>query len=110
MSSRMIYRVAFAMILRATSQTPIGRTPGHLSKAINLHERKEARMVGDKYVVHNQQTKRAIASHKSLEAAWKEVQIRRQLFASTPEGPGAPKVWRAADRITEPVRASNTTG
>ena len=72
--------------------------------------RKEARMVGDKYVVHDRQAKKVIVSHNSLEAAWKEVQIRCQLFASTPEGPGTPKVRRAANRITEPVRASNTTG
>ena len=61
-------------------------------------------------MVHSWWAKRAIASHKSLEAAWNEVQKWCQLLASTPEGPAAPKVRRAADQIMGPFKASKIMG
>ena len=39
-------------------------------------------------------------SHKSADADWKEVHIRRQPAASIPEGPAAPSVLRQELRMT----------
>ena len=46
MSPLMTKRIAFEMILRATSQTPMGRTPGFLSRATKRQASRGARIEG----------------------------------------------------------------
>ena len=45
---------------------------------------------------------RARLLQRLSEALWKEVHNRLQVDASNPEGPAAPLVLRAAERIVEP--------
>ena len=71
MSLRITNRAAFETILRTTShthtQTPMGQTPGHLSKAISLQDTKEDKISGDKRVVQRQRANKAIASQRPVE-------------------------------------------
>ena len=46
-------RTALAIILRAVSPMPIGRTPGFLSRAMSLQAKKGAISFGLTYIVHN---------------------------------------------------------
>ena len=69
-----------------------------------------SRIIGEINLVHKQRAKRAIASHNSVEADWKEVQSQHQPLASTPEGPGAPKVWRTAEQIKDPFQSIKQHG
>ena len=84
----MMERAALAIILYATSQTPIGHTPGQSSRAISLQERKDERISGDKYLVHTVNGKQ--------KEPWPHTSQRRQsrmkCTASTLEDLGAPKV------------------
>ena len=48
--------------------------------------------------------------HKSLEAEWNDVQSLLQQWASSPVGPAAPLVFRAAVRILEASILSKMTG
>ena len=46
----------------------------------------------------------------SEEADLKDIQSRRQPFASTPDGPASPSILRAAVRIASPSSRSRITG
>ena len=96
----MAERIAFEMILLEVSQIPIGLTPGHLFSAINRQARKADRPLGSLKDVQRLLANMAIELHRSQEAEWKDVQRRlQQCIASSPEGPAAPLVLRAAERI-----------
>ena len=95
----MAERIAFEMILLEVSQIPIGLTPGHLFSAINRQARKADRPLGSLKDVQRLLANMAIELHRSQEAEWKDVQRRLQQYASSPEGPAAPLVLRAAERI-----------
>ena len=95
------------MIRRTDSPTPIGRTPGCLSRAISRLARKGYSPFGSTNEVHNLLPKDASTAHRSDEEVPKEVQIRFQLAASRPEGPEEPSIFRAEERINSGVKQSN---
>ena len=66
------------MILLTTSPTPIGRTPGFLSKAISLHAVKEDRPSGSTYSVQILLGIIAMLLQRSDEALEKDVHILRR--------------------------------
>lgn len=72
-------RIALATILLGTSPIPIGRTPGHLSKGINLQATKALKCSGCMLSIHNRLPRAARAEHSSFEADLKELQSRLQL-------------------------------
>ena len=74
----MVNRTAFAIIHLGVSHTPIGLTPGHLSRAIRRYTSRGEIPLGLKKVVHSRLAIAAKAWHKSLEADLKEVQSLRQ--------------------------------
>ena len=84
------------MILRATSQTPIGRIPGFLSRATRQQAKRGARIEGWINSVHRQRARRAREWHKSLDASLNEQHIRRHAWALSPDGPSEPFVCLAA--------------
>ena len=88
----------------------MGRTPCCLSRAIRRRATKGERISGETKDEQMRLANKAIAIHNSLKAKWKTVQSRLQQRTSTPEGPAAPVVYRAAERITQPSKASNITG
>jgi len=53
MSSVVVIGMALPMILRTLSPMPMGRTPGHLSKAMSQHATKADRPLGSTRVVLN---------------------------------------------------------
>ena len=95
----MMNSIAFAIILLAVSQMPIGRTPGHLSRAISLQAIRAVRPFGSTNSVLSLLARSARELHRSCEADLKDVQSLLQLCASIPEGPVAPVVQRAAERM-----------
>ena len=94
---------AMPTIRRTTSQIPIGRTPGFLSKGINRQARKASKPCGSTESVQRRRAHLANAEQRSLECRWKPVQIRRQPAASMPDGPAEPCVLSAAARMDCPV-------
>ena len=99
-----------ALATRHLTHTPIGRALGCLSRAIRRQATKGARISGETKDEQMHLANKAIAIHNSLEAEWKAVQSRLQQRASIPKVPAAPVVRRAAERITQPSKASNTKG
>ena len=89
--------MALAIILLWTSPMPIGLTPGRLSRGINLHATKALRWSGLTQVVHKRFPTLARAEQRSLEDL-KELQSLLQAWASRPDRPAAPLVFRAAFR------------
>lgn len=90
--------MACPMIVPATSEIPIGLTPGLLSSAINLHAMNGSMPAGSTYAVASRFVTDANAPHKSRDAPRKEEHRLRQPAASIDEGPAAPHVRRAAVR------------
>ena len=86
--------MALQMMRRTTSQTPIGRTPGHLSSAINRQATKAFRPLGSTRVVEMRLAKEASASHRSEEADLKDEHRNFHALQSRPEGPAAPSILR----------------
>ena len=82
---------------------PIGLTPGFLFSGIRRHATKAITISGWTLLVHRRQATAARALHRSLEAFLNEEHSRRQAYTSTPEGPAAPWVWRAACLMLSPV-------
>ena len=71
--------IALPMIRRTVSPIPIGRTPGHLSRA--MRQQAQIRLAVE-----------AKESHKSADAVLKEVRRRVHAAASKPEGPACGSV------------------
>ena len=84
--------------------------PGHLLKAIKRQATKAETPLGSTTSVHRRLATKARLEHKSSEADRNEVQSRLQQKASTPDGPAAPLVRRAARRMAAPSKASKMTG
>ena len=105
----MIERTALDTKRLATSHTPIGRTPGCLSKAIRRKATNGAKISGETKDEQMRLANKAIAIHNSLEAEWKAVHSRLQQRASNPEGPVAPVVQRAAEWMTLLSKASSVS-
>ena len=81
----MAVAIALPMIRRAVSPIPIGRTPGHLSRAISRQEMRADSPLGSTRLVLIRLAVAASASHKSVDAVLKDVQSRLQARASRPE-------------------------
>ena len=74
MSSVIVVAMALPMMLRTVSPISMGRTPGHLSKAISRHATKADRPLGSTKVVLSRLATAARLSHNPVEADLKEVQ------------------------------------
>ena len=101
--------MALAIILLWTSPMPIGLTPGRLSRGINLHATKALRWSGLTQVVHKRFPTLARAEQRSLEDL-KELQSLLQAWASRPDRPAAPLVFRAAFRMASAFKFSKRIG
>ena len=89
---------------------PIGRTPGHLSNAINLHATNALRPMGSTYKVHIRLPTKAMAVHNSLEALWKDEHMPIHAEKSIPDRAAAPEVLSAVERMKDPFKSSQITG
>ena len=69
----MIVKMALEIILLAVSHTPMGLTPGHLSRVISLHASRAEILLGSTYVVQSFLDRSARECHRSCEANLKEV-------------------------------------
>ena len=79
----MMFRIAFAIMCLEVSQIPIGRTTGHLSRAIRRQANRGAIPFGSTSVVQSLFSIAARAWHRSLEAVLKEGKVsssRRHQF------------------------------
>ena len=102
--------IALAMMRLAVSLIPIGRTPGFLSRAIRWLAKMGAMLVGSTRQVQRRFATEARDRQRSLDVDLKEVHILLQAIASSPEGPAAPLICRAADLIRVASRDSKITG
>ena len=89
-------RIAFPMMRLETSQMPMGRTPGFLSKGIRRHAARADIVEGSITSVHKRRPRSARASQRLFEWDLNAVQRRLQLSAFIPHGPAAPFVRSAA--------------
>ena len=109
-SSLITARTAFAMIRLAVSPMPMGRTPGHLSRAISLQARKGASPRGSRCEMQRRFAKSASAWHRSSEAVLKAVHNLLQAWASNPDGPAAPLTLSEVERIRRASMLSKMIG
>ena len=109
-SSAMVARMAFPMIRHATSPIPIGRTPGHLSNAINLEATNALRPMGSTYEVLIPLPTKAMTMHNSLEASWKDEHMPIDTEESIPDRAAASEVLSAVERMKDPFKSSKITG
>ena len=106
----MVVTMALPMILRTISPMPMGRTPGHLSRAMSLQATKADSPLGYTKQVLSRLATAAKVSHNSLEADLNELQSRFQAAASKPDGPAAPSILSAVLRINWPSIRSKIMG
>ena len=93
------------------SPTPIGRTPGSLSKAIKQQSVKDSIPYGSTNVVQSFRVILAIyLLHRFFEALWKDAHRLFQAFASRPEGLAGPFICKAIERINVSSILSKNTG
>ena len=102
--------MALAIIRLAVVPIPIGCTPGFLFRAIRRQASRGAMVDGSMKLVQRRLAADPREWHRSKEADLKEVYSLLQLDASSPEGPAAPVVCKAADLIMEASIDSNNTG
>ena len=110
MSSVMVAAIAFPMILRTVSPIPMGRTPGHLSRAISLHAKNADNPCGSTKQVQSRLATDASMLHNSAEAVLNEVQSCFHAAVSRPDGPAAPSILRAVLRMSWPSILSKMIG
>ena len=101
--------IARQMMRRNTSPIAMGRTPGRLSRAINLPARNASRWLGWISCVHNRTAIRESALHKLPDAPLYTESIRFQPSESMPESPAAPDIRMATFLIFAGVIAWNRT-
>ena len=94
-----IFKIAFATILRGTSPIPIGLTPGFFFRVMRRQATKASIPSGLTFSVDILRATAARALHRSVEADLKEVQNLLHPSASTPDGPAPPCVRNAALRM-----------
>ena len=109
-SSAMMVRITFSTIRHSTSPTPIGRTPGHLSNAIDLEATNALRPMGSTYEVHIPLPTKAMAVHNSLEASWKDELMPVHAEESILDWTSAPEVLSAVEWMKDPFKSSKITG
>ena len=102
--------MALPIIRLAVSPTPIGLTPGHLSRAIRRQATRAETPLGSTCWEQSFLAVAASASQSSVEAVLKDEHSLFQVAASMPEGPAAPSVLRAILRISCPSIFSNRMG
>ena len=102
--------MALEIILLWTSPMPIGLTPGRLSRGINLHATKALRWSGLTQVVHKHFPTLVRAEQRSLEDLQELSQSLLQAWASRPDMPAAPLIFRAAFRMASAFRFSRRIG
>ena len=88
----------------------MGLTPGFLSRAMSLQARRGWREAGSTSEEQSLRATRAREWQRLSEADWKAVQNLFQEWASTPEGPAAPKVLIAAALMRLASICSKMTG
>ncbi len=96
--------MALDTILLATSQTPIGRTPGFLFRTMSLQARKGAKIVGSINCVQILRARRASEWHSSSEVSLFHA------WAFKPDGPAEPFVCLAEWHIRLASIHSKITG
>ena len=94
--------MAFPMILRTVSPIPMGRTPGHLSRAISLHATNADSQLGSTKQVQSRLATDASMLHISVEAVLNEVHSLFHKAVSKPDGTAAPSILRAVLRMSWP--------
>ena len=109
MSFAIVARMGVPLIYRATSPIPIGRTPGHLSNAINLEATNALRPMGSTYEVLIPLPTKAMAVHNSLEASWKDEHMRLHAEESILDRTAAPEVLSAVEQMKDPFKSSKMT-
>ena len=92
MSSVMVIAMALPMISQTVTPMPMGRTPGHLSRATSLQAPKADSPPGCTKQVLSRLATAARVSHNSVESDLNEVQSRFHAAASKPDGPAAPSI------------------
>ena len=102
--------MAFPMILRAVSPIPMGRTPGHLSRAISLHATNADSPLGSTKQVQSRLATDASVLQISVEAVLNEVHSLFHAAVSKPDGPAAPSILRAVLRMSWPSILSKVIG
>ena len=105
-SSLSIPRTAFPIILLTTSPTPIGRTPGFLSRAISLQAVKEDRPSGSTYLAQILLAIIVMLLQRSDESLEKDVHIVRHPEASMPDGLAEPCFHKTVSLMVLPSRLS----
>ena len=110
MSGFTIDSTALAIIRRAVSPIPIGRTPGFLSRAISRQAKRDEIDFGSTYEVQILLATRAKEWHSSLDPPLKDVHNLLHPCASMPDGPADPVVCMAAEQMTLVSIDSKMTG
>ena len=105
----MTLAITFPIIRHTVSPTPIGRTPGHSSRAISRQATREDMLLGSTYSEHNLLAVLATESQGSADADLKDVHIHFHAVTSRPEGPAAPSIFSTVLRIICPSIASKMT-
>ena len=98
------------MMRRRTSPTPTDRTPGFLFKGIRLHALNASREFSDNFSVARRIVILATVFAMFAETSLKQVKIRLQSFASKPDCPWLPCVFKAAFLITDVPMFSKIAG
>ena len=103
-------RTAFSITLLTTSPTPIGYTPGFLSRAISLQAVKENRPLGSTYSVQILLAIIAMLLQRSDEALEKDVHILCHPEASMPDGLAEPCIRKTVSLVVLLSRLSKIIG
>ena len=107
MSSLMALAMVLPIIRLAVSPTPIGLTPGHLSRAMRRQATRAETPLGSTCW---EQSFLAVAASASQSFVEKDEHSLFHAAASMHEGPAAPSVLRAILRISCPSIFSNIMG
>ena len=109
-SALVIGKIILAIIHLSVSPIRIGQTPGFLLRAINLPAMSAEMLFGSTKQVHSCLAVEGRELHSSSEARPKLVHNLLHPFPSTPEGPAAPSVRRAADLMQRASKDSKNDG
>ena len=110
MSSLMALAMVLPIIRLAVSPTPIGLTPGYLSRAMRRQATRAETQLGSTCWEQSFLAVVASASQSSLEAVLKDEHSLFQVAAFMPEGPAAPSILKAILRVSCPSIFSNRMG